>query len=88
MISLFKKRNYNWCKKNLFLFHNMCIKTKKQIIFRILENILKDIHVHDDYSDYTYVINTCSYMQTVEYNTAQIVKDYKIHVHVYRHYKG
>lgn len=43
-------------KKSLFI-HNMCIKTKKkQIIFRILENILKDIHVHDDYSDYTYVI--------------------------------
>lgn len=42
-------------KKSLFI-HNMCIKTKKQIIFRILENILKDIHVHDDYSVYTYVI--------------------------------
>lgn len=33
MISLFKKRNYNWCKKNLFLFHNMCIKTKKTNYF-------------------------------------------------------
>lgn len=51
-----KKETIIDAKKISFYFTICVLKQKKQIIFRILENILKDIHVHDDYSVYTYVI--------------------------------